>query len=92
SFAWEPLERVVLPRPRDGALKSLVRRIFARPVPLRPPHRPSVKLHGPHIVSGGWWVQETQRDYYFAETRHGELLWVFYEPNRRQWFLHGKVE
>jgi protein ImuB len=93
SFRWEPLDRVVFPRPREVALKSLVRRIFARPVALpTPPGHPSVTLHGPHIVSGGWWMREVHREYYFAETRHGELLWVFFDPNRRQWFFQGKVE
>jgi protein ImuB len=93
SFRWEPLDRVILPRPREAALKSLVRRIFARPVALpAPPDRSSVTLHGPHIVSGGWWMREVHRDYYFAETRRGDLLWVFYDPHHRQWFLQGKVE
>ncbi len=93
GFVWEPLDQVVFPRPREVALKSLVRRIFARPVALpTPPDRSSITLHGPHIVSGGWWMREMRREYYFAETRRGELLWVFYDPNRRQWFLHGKVE
>jgi protein ImuB len=93
SFRWEPLERVVLPRPREVALRSLVRRIFARPIalPTSPSHL-SVTLHGPHIVSGGWWMREVHREYYFAETRHGELLWVFYDQDRQRWFLHGKVD
>jgi protein ImuB len=93
SFRWEPLDRVVLPRPREVALRSLVRRIFLRPVVLpTSPRHPSVTLHGPHIVSGGWWTREVHREYYFAETRHGELLWVFYDPDRQRWFLHGKVD
>jgi protein ImuB len=93
SFRWEPLDRVILPRPREVALRSLVRRIFLKPVVLpTSPRHPSVTLHGPHIVSGGWWMREVHREYYFAETRHGELLWVFYDPDRQRWFLHGKVE
>ena len=93
SFRWEPLERVVLPKPRQVTLRNLVRRIFAKPVVLpTSPRHPSVTLHGPHIVSGGWWMREVHREYYFAETRHGELLWVFYDPDRQRWFLHGKVE
>ncbi|MBZ0168227.1 DNA polymerase IV, devoid of proofreading, damage-inducible protein P [Candidatus Methylomirabilis lanthanidiphila] len=75
--------------------RSLVRRIFTKPVPLRLPPKGGVTsplLHGPYIVSGGWWGRETHRDYYFAETRRGELLWVYHDPNRRYWFLHGTVE
>jgi protein ImuB len=37
-------------------------------------------------------MREVHREYYFAETRHGELLWVFYDPDRQRWVLHGKVE
>jgi protein ImuB len=33
-----------------------------------------------------------RRDYYFVETRRGELLWVYYDRRRRGWFLHGRVE
>lgn len=97
SFRWEPLDRVVHPQPRAVPLRSLVRRIFAKPVPLRLPS--GLTLHGPYIVSGGWWGRETQRDYYFAETRRGELLWVYHDPRGRparkresDWFIHGTVE
>jgi protein ImuB len=77
-----------------------VRRIFAKPVPLHLP--PGSTLHGPYIISGGWWGRDlsacehaqagTHRDYYFAETRSGELLWVYHDQNRRYWFIHGTVE
>jgi len=32
------------------------------------------------------------REYYFAETRRGNLLWVYHDRLRRRWFLHGVVE
>lgn len=99
-FTWEPLDRVMRPTPRQVALRSLVRRIFAKPAPLpAPPGARSVTLHGPHIICGGWWGREVHRDYYFAETVRGELRWVYYDPHGvparkrgSQWFLHGKVE
>ncbi len=47
---------------------------------------------GPYLISGGWWVREVRRDYYFAETVQGELLWMYYDRRRRQWFLQGRVE
>jgi protein ImuB len=103
SFRWEPLEQGSGVRDQGSGLeletrnskletkvRSLVRRIFAKPIPLRLP--PGSTLHGPYIVSGGWWGRETHRDYYFAETRRGELLWVYHDPNRRHWCLHGTVE
>jgi protein ImuB len=41
---------------------------------------------------GDSWRHETERDYYFAETRRGDLLWVYYDRRRRRWFLQGRVE
>ncbi len=95
-FGWEPLARLSLPRPRPGP-RSLIRRIFDRPVPLHA-HAPAVA--GPFIVSGGWWAappradggRETHRAYYFMEGAAGELWWVFYDQGRRRWYLHGQVE
>lgn len=91
SFAWEPLEQVALPRPGEAVPRALVRRILARPVPLPRRHLPP-KLRGPYVVSGGWWTEAVHRDYYFAETTRGELLWVYFDRRRRRWFLQGRVE
>jgi protein ImuB len=106
-FGLERLERLQIPRPRQTEMPALVRRVFSRPQPLPPAPRPShddgwlisgvgrgpvADQAGPYILSGGWWVREVRRDYYFVETRRGELLWVFYDRRRRGWFLHGRVE
>jgi protein ImuB len=86
-----------------------VRRVLARPVMLPPQsgnvrddgwllggleHGAVVRLHGPYVVSGGWWAgsAEIHREYHFAETRRGECLWVFFDRARRRWFQHGAVE
>lgn len=59
---------------------------------------PIVRLHGPHRSNGGWWGKETSgapsidRDYYYAETESGEMLWVFFDRKRHRWHLHGRVE
>jgi protein ImuB len=114
-YAWEPLDRIKLPR-RDlnglnvvnsPTLKVLVRRIVAKPIllPGTPAHTHedgwlllgpkygSVdKLTGPYVFSGGWWHREIQREYYYAETRRGDLLWLYYDRVRRRWFLQGAVE
>ena len=50
------------------------------------------KLTGPYVFSGGWWNREIQREYYYAETRGGDLLWLYYDRIRRRWFLQGAVE
>ncbi len=88
------------------AAKVMVRRILAKPVPL--PSQPKThedgwlllgprygaveKFSGPYVFSGGWWSREVHREYYFAETRRGDLLWIYYDKVRRRWFLQGWVE
>lgn len=105
-FAWEPLERLDWPQPGVAQRPALVRRILPRPVPLpgwpREPGQwkydraPSadalVALHGPYVVSGGWWGGEQRRDYYLAETRKGGMLWLYHDRRRGRWFRQGWVE
>jgi protein ImuB len=50
------------------------------------------KLTGPYVFSGGWWNRKIQREYYYAETRRGDLLWLYYDRVRRRWFLQGTIE
>ena len=49
---------------------------------------------GPYIVSGGWWGAGAgvHREYHFVRDGEGPWLWVYYDPRRHGWFLHGKVE
>ncbi len=53
---------------------------------------PVDRVRGPFIIAGGWWRRLVHREYHFAETRNGELLWTYYDRVRRRWFLHGRVE
>ncbi|MDR7418861.1 MAG: DNA polymerase Y family protein [Armatimonadota bacterium] len=104
---WMPVERLRIPRPRPVEMRSLIRRVYARPLALPAAPRPShddgwlisgvvrgsvTDQVGPYILSGGWWVREVRRDYYYVETRRGEVLWVYYDRRRRGWFLQGRVE
>ncbi len=105
-FAWEPFPDLVEARPRAVDQPRLVRRIHARPVPLPPRERhepdgwmlrgleqgPVVRVLGPYVLSGGWWNRAVHRDYHFAETKQGELLWVYFDRERRRWYLQGRVE
>jgi protein ImuB len=50
------------------------------------------KLTGPYVFAGGWWNREIQREYYYAETRRGDFLWLYYDRVRRSWFWQGVVE
>jgi protein ImuB len=89
------------------APKVLIRRVAAKPVRLPggpyhshedgwlilgPKHGSIDKLTGPYVFAGGWWNREIQREYYFAETRGGDLLWLYYDRVRRRWFWQGAVE
>ena len=89
----------------EGSLAPRIRRLLQRPRLLPPRSRnepdgwiiepelgPVEKLHGPFRASGGWWVREVERDYYFAQTRSNAVLWVFYDRPRRRWYLHGWLE
>jgi protein ImuB len=51
-----------------------------------------LQLTGPYRISGGWWVREVSRDYYYARTPRDELLWVFFDRPRKAWFLHARVD
>jgi protein ImuB len=104
SFAWEPLHTLSPPHPRPEVPAMLVRRILTRPEPL--PHHPLrgpdgwllrgeaygpvERLLGPYRLSGGWWRAGMQRDYYFAEMRRGDLLWVYFDKTQHSWFLQGE--
>jgi protein ImuB len=106
SFAWDAVDTLPTPKPRNVDTNKLIRRIYSPPVPLpsRQRHEPDgwlasdlkqgpvVRTLGPYIVAGGWWNRPVHREYHYAETQRGELLWIFYDRARRRWFLHGRVE
>lgn len=106
SFSWAPLSQLAPARPGRVLRPHLIRRVYRRPIPLppRPRHEPDgwmlhgleqgpvVRVAGPYIIAGGWWVRPVHREYQFAETKTGEILWVFYDRVRRRWFVHGRLE
>lgn len=106
AFLWEPIAHLDAPAPGDASTPRLVRRILARARPLPSPPRhlrndgwlirgttdgTVTRLVGPYTLSGGWWYGGTHRDYYFAETRLGELLWIYLDREEKRWFLQGTV-
>jgi protein ImuB len=89
----------------EGELPPRIRRLLHRPERLpprsvrepdgwiiEPELGPVIALHGPFRASGGWWVREVERDYHYAETRSGVVLWVFFDRPRRRWYLHGRID
>lgn len=107
SFAWKPMAELRAPEPRAVRARPLVRRFRDAAVALPPrPFRErddswiaSAAGHGriesmtdPYVVSGGWWNREIHREYCYACTESGEILWVYFDRRRRRWFLAGSVE
>lgn len=107
GFTWEDFDQPKPPEIADaGEELVMIRRVFPRPVrlPPRPRNEPDgwllrgeehghvVKYIGPYVVSGGWWVNPVHREYHYAQTRDGELVWIYYDRKRRRWFMQGMVE
>lgn len=105
-FRWEPTQHVHAGKPTGLCpISYMIRRVYAKPKPLVPrePREPEAgpslatnhsieHLYGPYRVSGGWWKRLVERDYYYAETDHGDFLWLFYDRPRKRWFLHGVLD
>jgi len=107
-FSWAPTVRLRLPDPTnmqvEGELAPRIRRLLHRPKQLAardpllrsgvldPRYGPLTALDGPFRASGGWWVREVDRDYYFATISGEAVLWVFYDRPRRRWYLQGWVD
>jgi protein ImuB len=94
GFSGSPWTKLPLASPHAEGRRRVVRRLLARPVrlppvprhlrndgwiPLDPAAGAVVRLDGPYVVSGGWWHAEQHREYHFAHTRRGDVLWVYYD-------------
>jgi protein ImuB len=40
-------------------------------------------------IESSWWKKSQERDYYFAISRKGQLLWVFQDLQTENYYLHG---
>ncbi len=40
-------------------------------------------------LEDSWWDCARGRDYYFALSPKGEFVWLFYDQNEKQYYLHG---
>lgn len=105
-FSLEPRVQVPLPDSKTTG-RTAIRRIRFKPEPLHrfrnEPLKgwlvrgldagPIVESWGPYVLSTGWWGDhEAHREYHFAQTRRGDLVWLYWDGCRHQWFLHGDVE
>lgn len=78
--------------PAAGAASPAERERVAHGLPEGPRGEHVARMYGPYRVSGGWWKRTVERDYYYAETDTGGLLWVYWDRPRGAWFLHGTVD
>lgn len=72
------------------------------PIPGRPPFlfspprpwsfSPQWNLFPSETVATEWWEGKGVRNYFIAESQAGELLWVFFHTEKREWFLHGTFD
>lgn len=102
AWRWEPLQRLPLPappapspsRPPPPPRPTVVRAVLPRPQPLArgaPGGPEATALAGPHLVEGGWWETPVRRAYHYVETPDGDVLWVFHDGDRDEWFVQGMV-
>jgi protein ImuB len=86
GFSLEPGDKVF-----DAAEVRRPTPVARSPLPVvRSPS--SVAIHGPYVVSGGWWGGGVDRDYYFVHTPTGELRWIYYDRRRTRFYLQGHVQ
>ena len=96
-FAYANATSIRLPHDVETSEETpLVRRLLARPRALegeRPLDALAIeRIHGPYRIEGGWWAREVSRDYYYAETARGTVLFLYRDARRAKWFLHGEVD
>ncbi|HKX18672.1 MAG TPA: DNA polymerase Y family protein [bacterium] len=93
-FGWIPMAQLSLPRPARIEGRSLIRRVFTKPVPLPAGGpagaRPDVNepappvVAGPFIVSGGWWAAPPRED----GVREAHRTYYFMEgPRGELWWV-----
>jgi len=70
--------------------------LLAEPQPLAHlfESKPWVLRDGPERIESGWWDgADVRRDYFVAESPHGEIMWIYrdhrYGIDDGEWFLHG---
>jgi protein ImuB len=40
-------------------------------------------------LSGDWWLDDVERDYFRVKTEEGDELWVYLVAKSQEYFLHG---
>ncbi len=92
-YSWETIAKPAAKPPLETAQPiCMVRRALRHPKPIDQERKDLSRLSGPYVISGRWWEKDFHRDYYFAETNRGELLWLYYNRSEGCWMISGMVE
>ncbi|HUX22384.1 MAG TPA: hypothetical protein VMW69_14165, partial [Spirochaetia bacterium] len=70
----------------------VVRRLFEGSPPAGPAPGSVRLIAGPFIYTGKWWQSEERREYYFARSGHGGLLWIYRDEQTEGWTVQGLVD
>lgn len=95
-FRWEPYQKLSRPeldaRPKDAPVSGLVRRIERQAQSIKGGAiRPQAFLWGPYILESDWWSQKLTRKEYYLRDQKGFMRWVFFDGQKKRWFLQGAV-
>lgn len=70
----------------------VVRRLYELDAPRELDGKTARLIAGPFVYTGNWWRPEEQREYFFARSREGELLWIYRETGREVFRVQGVVD
>lgn len=79
---WPPS---VKSAPQDVPNRPLF--LFFPPKPCSPPK--NWELIPSEDISSEWWERNDRRSYFVAKNPQGAQLWVYFDRQEREWFLHG---
>lgn len=76
------------PRHAEG---PLIRRLHGAPLLLPEDARLDL-ARLPYRIQGGWWARTVERHYGYVETEDGALRFVYFDPVRGRFYVHGEVD
>lgn len=90
----EAMHAQCAPPPLPEAPRPLWLLAEAQPLGAWLEQKPWILKDGPERIESGWWDgNDLRRDYFVAETPHGETVWIYrdhrYGADDGEWFLHG---
>lgn len=66
-------------------------RLLEVPRPLREPPRAVARV-GPERLSGHWWEDRWDREYWWVQDESGRVWWLFQDRRDGSWWVHGWLD